>query len=205
MRTTLLRFTPPPDPPGHSRSAGIHLSQCVKSIMQRLDPKRFGQDNLSDPELRAFFELGFTWEVALEHAWGRRERRLRRRHLKLQQEFCMDRIFMTPDGCDYLRRRLEEYKFTWMSSNSHVTDPRFFHWLLQIKGYLWYLVKMEGFRPVCMLYVCHVNGDYRVKRVKPLRWKLRFTVAELKQNWRVLCAERDRLERKQMKKKGRAA
>lgn len=197
MLARKLLFTPPPGMVEPVRSEGAHVSAIIKSIMQQLEPKRFARPaKPEDEELQqVFFEFGFTWEKALELSLGRRWGQPRP-WVTLQQELLLDGVYGTLDGDNTRRRCLEEYKLTYMSSNAHISDRRFWHWHVQIKAYLWMLLHhRENYKAECRLFACHLRGDYRGTRLKVVPWRLRYDVAELRDNWRMLMREKRRMER----------
>lgn len=174
------------------RTPGLHVSQIIKSICVELDPKRFSQENERLPWER--FETGFTFERVLEMAI-----QARRANIFRPGEIEKDGIIMSPDGIDldstaFLFNTifipgwddcvLEEYKFTWMSSNEAPTASKFLHWFWQMKAYCYALQTLRA-----RLRVMFVNGDYRGSGPQYRVWDVLFTEAELIDNWQMLLGQ----------------
>lgn len=197
MKIREARFSLPPlDSSG--RSAGLHLSSIIKDMLRHMDPDRFGGE--CDDAVEKRWELGFMWEEVLGDAMSRRGHRTRGRSHRasrlLQHEIELDNIFMTPDCFDFIRWVLEEYKATWMSANAAINDPKFWHWMVQIKAYSYALQTRRA-----DLYVFFVNGTYRRFGPVAKKFELKFTKAELEQNWSMVRRHRDRMLRMLRRKK----
>lgn len=159
-----------PHPP---RSAGIHVSACIKRILVSLEPERFG-----GPLDMTRVELGFTVERLIEEAW-----RLRRVNVIRPGEFARDGIAGSPDALsvDDDGIVVEEIKCTWMSSRGCPDDRKFAHWIWQMKAYCT-LVETQRAR----LHAFFVNGDYKIREPQFLSWDLTFHEGELAENWMML-------------------
>lgn len=174
------------------RSTGLHLSTIIKSLMRRLQPKRFGSEMTPESLLR--MELGIAFENMLEQGLAEKYAVIRPGEL-----FSDEGIAMSPDGINPTADAGEEYKCTWMSCRidtdkgmvTPYTDKygrpvdRYLHWFLQIKGYAKWLGTNRF-----LLRVLHVNGDYAQGAGKSapqfLTHLLEFTDDELEENWTML-------------------
>lgn len=156
------------------RSEGLHLSQIIKSICVEIDPKRFKSESERLPWER--FESGFTFERVLEHAFA-----ARREGIFRPGEVEKDGVIMSPDGIDPADWRLEEYKFTMMSSREAPQHMKFVHWFWQMKAYA---LALETTR--ARLRAMFLNGDYRGSGPQYFAWDVEFTEQELHENWAML-------------------
>lgn len=173
---------------GHSsgpRSSGLHLSDIYKSLMARMQPKRFSGGTMDMGKI----ETGLLFENMLERS--------------LAEKFATHRpgevisdegIAMTPDGVNLAEGCGEEYKCTWASTRHHdggttpytdgygMPNQKFLHWFIQMKGYAKWL-NTDTF----LLRTLHVNGDY-AHPYKPafVTHRIRFTETEIQDNWRML-------------------
>ena len=167
--TSLLR----PDEP--IRSQGLHLSTIIRSMLVDLDPVKYDPGKPMDL-LR--IEAGFAFERALEQGLSKAFPQLHTH----PGEFWIDGIVCSPDGYDLETLTVHELKCTWKSSNYPIEDRRFWHWLVQIKGYCSALNTLSA-----VLWVFFVNGDYRNSGPQLKRWDLTFDALELAENWQMLC------------------
>jgi len=192
MRIRSLKFRLPPlDDSG--RSKGLHVSTVIKHLALSAFPARFRRNRADEAEAKHFWELGFLWEEVVGEAMARRASLspgARRPWVLLQRELKADGMFLTPDGVDCKRWRLEEYKATLMSSAHPLTDARFWHWRVQIMAYLYVLGMTE-----CALYVWHVVGSWRPPVPTPRAYLLKFDSYELRKNWRMILRGRDEVLR----------
>jgi hypothetical protein len=172
------------------RTRGVlHLSEIYKSLMVRLQPKRFGGNKPFDTRK---VETGLIFENVLEQ--GLREKFATQRVGEIVSD---EGVWMTPDGVNPTEACGEEYKCTWMSSRLHegttpYTDeygmptPKFLHWFFQMKGYAKWL-QTDTF----LLRVLHINGDY--ERLPGIGYqptfmthRIRFSEQEIEDNWTML-------------------
>lgn len=65
---TLRDFAPPTT---LVRSPGCHVSEIVKKILVKLDPKRYGTEQ-QDEDTKNWQEAGFLWEQILGKAFAER-------------------------------------------------------------------------------------------------------------------------------------
>ncbi len=160
--------------PSSDRSPGVHFSDLLKSILVKMDRKRFGGE--FDPE---FALAGFIWEELMSEALGRMARG-RNRHLT-QLEVFFRRVYLTIDTFDTQTWRVLEFKYTEMSSARPPTDHRFWHWISQLKAYCLATGTTEA-----ELWAYFARGNYREKRRETKRWLVKFTARELEENWMML-------------------
>lgn len=78
-----------------------------------------------------------------------------------------------------IRRVLGEFKATFMSSRSGITDPKFDKWYTQMKLYCYHLGTLHA-----RLYVMFILGDYtRPYTPKLRRYDILFTPQDLEDEW----------------------
>lgn len=178
-----------------SRSAGCHVTDIVREIMMRIDPKRYAKDygDASDNWQQA----GFIWEEVLSAVFAARADLTTRFR---PGELTKDGIAGSPDALCYEDRLtlpstadspirivtdvcvVEEYKCTWKSANNFdLYDKRFLYWLLQIQAYC-YLADTTYAR----LHVLHINGNYEGYIPQATSWLLVFPQRELDEQWQSL-------------------
>lgn len=174
------------------RSAGVHQSDIIKHILNKLDPKRYGRDfaDLSAEELLQV-EMGFLWEdVVFSEAILSRifdgDTDSIVRNLELEE----DDIFQTLDGYHARRDIVIEVKYTGMFL-AEPQDPKFRHWFWQNMGYC------RTARTLRSIFVVlfHLGDGRRPSLPKGQLWKVRYTAAELEKNWRMLLVNRDEMLR----------
>lgn len=169
----------------------IHVSTIISDILRSIDPDLYGGD--VDDDVRRLWELGFLWEEVVGDAMARRWYG-GERNLIVQPRMELDGIVGHPDGIRIESWRLLECKYTRKSGSKPITDPKFRHWLWQIKAYLKMIDSTE-----CDLIVCYANGDYSDRSGcgpgMALHHKLRFGQREVDRNWNMLLRNRDRILR----------
>src|SRR5487761_2558887 len=142
---------------GSFRSAGVHLSAILRHIALRtgiLD-KRYEVNDLDSENARTRFALGFAWEEWLC------------RHLPFVNhqpgQVWWDGIIGSPDGIDATTLTIHEFKLTWKSCATPVTEQLL--WLWQVMGYCSMLGKQLG-EPVtnCVIHPVYLAGDCRANR-----------------------------------------
>lgn len=185
---------------GEDRSGGLHLSEIIKSIMQDLEPKRYGvrgQAQVIDHTTELRFESGFTFEEMMEHAFA-----ARRVDVIRPGEVELDGISGSPDGLNMSavpEPRVVETKFTWKSMRGtpwpcedhkapmafcsacgpQEWDTKHIAWLMQMKGYC-HMLNITG----AELWALFVNGDYQPAGSPVLRaWVFEWTREELAEQW----------------------
>lgn len=140
-------------PDNGTRSEGLHLSDIIKALMRRLQPKRFSSAPfVMTPRM----EMGILFESALEWALVRKYATVRPGEIVSPEG-----VAMSPDGINPLLIAGEEYKCTSMSSRGGIVDEngqpldKYIHWFMQMKGYAkWLEVNLF------ILRVFFVNGNY---------------------------------------------
>lgn len=176
----------------------LHLSDIYKSLMTRLQPKRFGKPIDGDALRR--MEVGIAFENVLEQGLAEKFATTRTGEIVSDEG-----IHMSPDGVNPVLDCGEEYKATWMSARplnfgksnqgtSPYTDEygmptdKYLHWFIQMKGY----AKWLGTRKF-QLRALHVNGDYQKHGDSPfpynpqfLTHQIEFTPHEIDENWTML-------------------
>jgi hypothetical protein len=161
-----------PDP---TRSSGLHLSTIIHAMSAELEPDRF-TGTMSAARVETGLAVERMLEEGLKRKWPGRFR---------PTEFVLDGIAMSPDGYDPHAGTLEEFKCTWMSSRDCPGHRKFWHWLVQIKGYLKALELLEA-----RLRVFFVNGDYSRKPPDGdpglKSYHLLFTQQEIEDNWAMI-------------------
>ena len=189
------------------RSEGLHQSDIIKVMMKELEPKRFDKrDKVTGEPLPMDWvkiEAGFAFETILEDGLAARHPNLIR-----PGEVELDGITGSPDGLDIGTLQLKEYKATWMSSgldnetveaaragvqravdlyNDAIQHKKFWHWFVQVKGYLHMLSVTYGYDTFsCELIPFFVMGNYRDSGPQLLSWSIDFTPRELAENWQML-------------------
>lgn len=163
----------------------LHVSTIYKSLMERLQPKRF--DSSKPMDMRRI-ETGLLFETMLEQALAEKFSTVRPGEI-----ISPEGVYMSPDGVNPAEGAGEEYKCTWMSSRvkdgtTPYTDEngqpnmKYLHWFIQVKAYAKYL-STDTF----LLRVLHINGDYTYPLAPQfLTHRIRFTQQELDENWTML-------------------
>ena len=169
------------------RSPGRHLSEVVKYIMTKIEPKRFAGGGKIDPLMAAG---GFIWEDALSWVLGRQ---LGLRQIEVEQ----DGIFITLDGFNRAQWRTREAKSTKISAANPIASEKFWHWHVQVMGGCKAMDATE-----CEIVVLHVNGSYELgggRFGEPVAnaWVVSYTPREIEENWRMILRARDRMEKEE--------
>ena len=184
----------------YQRSSGLHLSDIYKSLMQTIEPKRFDKrdaDGNPLPMDMTRIEAGSAFETILERGLAERHQGLIR-----PGEIDFAGVCASPDGLDLETdpMRLLEYKATWMSVGPGIDDKKFWHWWVQIKGYLHMLNQAYG----CECYAARliaffVRGHYKYEPAPVpgfadplpdgpllLYFDREFSPRDLQENWQML-------------------
>ena len=196
------------------RSRGAHLKVIIDDFLEyhHLSAKRKNADFADS--LEEFASLGFAWERAVtrylssnvavawpdgdappelvrkvyEHAvaaaLNEAERERTPSIIKLGETEC-DGIYCTQDGFNKRIRTPEEWKCSWGSAARGIRED----WMMQMMGYA-YAWGFDGY----VLRAYYVNGYYEKGQMgKPVArsWRLRFSDAELEENWSLVCGHRD--------------
>lgn len=207
---------------GVKRSAGVHVGQIIEKIgLDEGSKKPYDMTDVALAEAaESYRTAGFVWEhVIAEHIENVEHQR--RGYLVRPGEhwWCSQcdefmptgaesewheaaghvGIFLTPDGINLTEWCLEEWKWTWRSSNRCVTqgleedadgwteDAAMLvgirEWPKQSMAYC----KALGFDR-CLFRVFFVNNDYRDMRPKAYTFELTFNQRELDNNWKLIVA-----------------
>lgn len=165
-----------------SRSAGCHVTDCVRAILETIDPQRYRKpDTRATETIENWQEAGFLWEDLLSKIFAARigEGPTRFRPGELVKDRIIgspDAIAVEPDGALVV----EEYKCTWKSSRRFdLYDKRYLWWLIQMQCYC-VLAETQQAR----LYVLHINGNYDGYIPEVCGYDLRFSPRELDDQWR---------------------
>lgn len=171
------------------RTPGLHLSDIYKSYMVEVAPKRFDKRDKEGNPIPANvvgFEMGFAVEEMIAQGMSVRHPGLwRPGEVVHQPEGARVPIIGSPDGVDIEPNpwQLVEYKSTKMSARQPITDPKFYHWFLQMAGYLYMLNAAYGLgMDTALLIVCFICGDYAEGPATPsqiLAWRFTFTEQEI--------------------------
>jgi len=171
-------------PPAVHRTApgdrgGLHLSDIIKYILIKVDPKRFGRMDI-DRATQLRWLAGFCWEDIFSKALYKQ---LHPKRPRKQKAILFRGVWMTPDFLHTAgsRKTIEETKFTWSSSNRGITDPFYRHYLWQVMGYC---LAHETHR--ARLDVFYAMGDYRGSGPQAKSYEFRFSTSDLIRNWRMI-------------------
>lgn len=166
------------------RTKGRHLSEVLHYILKKKEPKRFAGGAI---EALAVHQ-GFIWEDIFDEVLGQQL------GSGLQRELLEDGIYMTPDGMDFDRWRIREFKSTKLSAGHPIRGAKFWHWHVQIGCYCRAMATREA-----ELIVLHINGSYelgggRFGKTVAKPWLLRWTRRELEDYWRMILKARDQMD-----------
>ena len=169
------------------RTAGLHVSQIIGDLLVSMDPDTYGKNDANEGKWMNFL-AGLVFERALELAWLDKEIEDNHRpELVRPGEVERDGILGTPDAFDTRLGRPEEYKCTKKSCRQEITDPKFWHYFVQLKAYVYMLGCNSG-----VLWVLFVNGNYSNDDNDPESsyvikgWEMEWTDLELEENWTML-------------------
>lgn len=163
-----------------ARSPGLHVSKIIRSIMETLEPRRFGNQGDDSPPIE-WTGAGTIWEYALEAAMAKLATAGNVNALARPGEVEKDGIICTLDAVDIDDWVVHEFKFTWMSSRDAIDHKKFYHWLLQLRAYCCALGTNRA-----RLHAFFVMGNYKGSGPQPLSWNLQFTDLELSETWGML-------------------
>lgn len=179
------------------RSPGLHLSDLVRAVERDIFGAEARPDKTPDQikRLEALFEAGAVWERAIEIAYTERYTK-GRPWVKTQRELRMDGVWLTPDADDTREKRVEEYKWTRVSTATIAREGFEKKWpgyLMQMKAYC----RALGYTKA-LLVVLHVNGNYKYGTAEgeptPKRYEFTFTKQEVKENWLLLMNKKREIE-----------
>lgn len=154
-----------------SETGHIHLTTVIKYIESKIDPNKYAN---SAWDLDPTGEIGFFWEDLLEMVFANRMG-------QRPGEVLKDGIVGSPDGInidpwDKVPIVDEEYKCTWKSSNSPVTDN--WYYMTQFQSYC-YMMDTN----VTLLHILYLNGDYRGSGPCYRQYRIEFSQQELQETW----------------------
>lgn len=166
------------------RAVAPHVSDIVKDMVGRLGyvGKGYGDDD--SPTTR--FGVGFMWEEALGR--GLEGEAVEQGEVEVDGIVgTPDRVWLTDDG-----PVVQEFKATWMSCGTAITDNKFWMWWAQIKAYCWMWQTQRA-----ELYALFVNGDYRPSSPQVRVYEAEFEEEELERHWAVLMEHHRLMMREQ--------
>lgn len=168
------------------RAPGTHVSTIIKDLCLTLDPLRFtkeGSEEFQDLELEPRVWLGQAMDTHLSQVLtAYTQTAVRPGGIEVDGVWMSSDLLVLADDPSSADFVVEEFKLTWMSSRGGVDQPKFIHWLWQIKAYCWAWETVHA-----RLRVYFVNGDYQYPLKPQYRvWDLEFTFEELQNNWRML-------------------
>lgn len=170
------------------RSDTLHLSQITGDLLLTMDPERYGGPDNEGRWMN--FLVGLIFERALELAWLDKELEGNYRPGLIRPgEVSRDGITGTPDAYDTVLGRPVEFKCTKKSCRQDISDPKFWHYFVQLKAYMYMLDCMQG-----ELWVLFINGNYSRDENDPESgyiikgWEVEYTQLELEENWRMITS-----------------
>lgn len=166
------------------RKEGLHLTDVVRSIIDRSSSFRGKGKGFTDIELTA--EIGLLWERVFSLVY-------RDKFAVRIPQLQLDGIWMSPDGVDSdpldeVPLVVAELKCTWKSSRSTLIDN--FYYMAQVKSYCYALETN-----VAIMHVLYLMGDYRGSGPLYRTARIRFTDWELEENWTQILNEKERMGR----------
>lgn len=164
------------------RKEGLHLSDVIKSLERRAGLGYKGP-GFNDMELTA--EIGLLWERVLSKVMAEK-------YAVRPPQLLVDGIWLSPDGFapdpeGEVPLVVEEYKAAWKSTRSSPADN--FSYMVQVKSYCYALDT-----PIAIMRIFHLMGDYRGSGPIYRTARFVFTRYELEQNWKMILAEKARME-----------
>lgn len=175
---------------GGFRSPGVHVSQVIGDIYNRFiaPGERESFDHLPPDEqnkMRRYRELGFTWERIWEFFFRQHMiSMLPEDDIVTQEELFHDGIYLTPDGVYIPDWTLLEFKCSWKSSRRteiEAIEGEMWEWVTQMKCYCRAIDTTKA-----LLFVFHVNGDYRPSVPMTRGLEFTFTEEELDDTWTMI-------------------
>lgn len=199
MRFTPIELTLPSaaDDETSDREKGAHVSTCIKHLLMKIDPKKYGKPEA--PDTRLLWELGLAWEaIALSRSFWKRILRRTFPEMSFRQvQVQLDGIWGTCDMVSLAARTLRpepvdlitESKLTRYSMIHHPkTSINFWGWRVQMMSYCTMWGTKHALLPVLFL-----NGDYKPKEMVPRAWDITFKQSELDENWDMMLGARDEI------------
>jgi len=159
------------------RQPGLHVSGILKEVAIQL--KLF--DAAKEMEDEA---IPFKWALGL--AWEEFACSMYRDTLWQPGAIEVDGIWMTSDGLT--PTRLDEFKLTWkkVMAGAQFIDPQYnWYYLTQGRAYC------KGYEvDTVTWHVAYVNGDYKGSGPIYKRFTVKFTEAEIENNWKMILNHR---------------
>lgn len=152
------------------RGAGLHVSDVVRDLCSRIDPKRYPPyaPSAGPRPVNARMEIGNIIEDLIGDAVANRLSKLHADNVWRPGEIEVDGLLGNPDlvfletpasfGFDTPGPAVVECKATWISTNNDIDSGRFSYWQWQLKTYCKALSINRG-----ILLPVHVNGNYTFK------------------------------------------
>jgi hypothetical protein len=167
------------------RSPGLHVSSVLRSIALKIgvlkpDDEEEELDPLNEDLPRSAVNrmaAGLAWE-----AWYGPQVC----DLYHPGEYCVDGLYLTPDGVSFDPFRVIEIKYTWRSSAKDVSQH--WVWMTQLKVYCHCMDTRLG-----ELHACYCMGDYRGGGPLPMVHRFEFQKNELEAVWRMILNEASRM------------
>jgi len=179
------------DDEGDPRREGLHLGTIINSIKENSGLAYRGE-GFTDMQLTA--EIGLLWELALS-------RIMREKYAVRPPQIQLDGIWISPDGVSFTDSVgsmsvaldpasdtpfvVEEYKCTWKSTKRNPTED--WTYMTQIKSYCHALGTT-----VAVLRVFYLMGDYKGSGPQYRIARIRFTSAELEDNWKMIVQHKEK-------------
>ena len=160
------------------RSIGAHVSGIINHISIALGRR---DNDFSRSDLDLFAMLGRIFEVVLAQSMFRPPRYERLGEIEV------DGIIGSPDAYDTEEDLVVEIKCTWKSSKHDVRSFREYWWQVMSYCYMMNTARAE----LVVLYVC---GNYSPPVPKVKCYSVEFTQAELRDNWRMMQANKEAVQ-----------
>jgi hypothetical protein len=201
------------------RSGGMHVSDIVRDLCARLEPKRFPAQIRVEgappmpQRTNPRWELGMAFEDQLGERLADRHCRLYSDTAFRPGEITVDDITGTPDWIEPCARILDEdtktffdgpavveAKCTWLTSRHEIEGGKFTYWIWQGKSYC-YMHQV----PTLRIFPLHIMGDYLFeKSPEPgphfLGWEETYTARELQEHWDMIRKHRDKMLRERIER-----
>jgi hypothetical protein len=164
------------------RAPGTHVSDIVKYLCHMTGRYK---DDREEEELERFAVLGRLWERILAEVLFLPPQYERPGELE------RDGITGSPDCVDLSEFSVVEFKVTWVSSREDLNSSKLRHYLWQTMSYCHILAMTKA-----RLIVLHMCGDWKGS-ITPVskEYRLLFTEAELRGNWKMMQANLEGLRR----------
>lgn len=152
------------------REPGVHLSTILFDYIKTLHPQWYAKE-MEEERKRTLFELGNVFEDVI--AAGLRETL----GFEKPEPRKIDGVWMSPDGWNAERKRIDEIKLTWCSAKDGLAHPKLKKYQMQTLAYM-YGWKAERAR----IHVFYVNGDWRPPLPRPHTYLLMPSMQDILEN-----------------------